>query len=109
MTASSRAGWPRLLRAGRRRLRRVGDAVDRCSGSRRARLDVCDIDRAISLVVAVCSSTAEAIVVWMSSISAIIATIWPIAVDGLRGVAWMASIRALMSLGRPGRLPGRGP
>src|SRR3954469_24216876 len=53
--------------------------------------------RLISLVVAVCSSTAEAIVVWVSLIWAMISEISPMAVTALLVSAWIVSMRRLMS------------
>ena len=49
--------------------------------------------RPISLVVAVCSSTAEAMVAWVSLICAMIAEISPIAVTAASVSVWIAWIR----------------
>ena len=53
--------------------------------------------RAISAVVAVCSSTAAAMVAWKSLISPMTVEIWLIASTAPAVSAWMASTRAVMS------------
>ena len=65
-----------------------------------------DTLRFISFVVAVCSSTAAAMVDWKSLISAMTELIWLIASTAPAVSAWMACPRDDV-LGRPGRLLGQ--
>ena len=89
-----------LLRAGGETGDRRGDAL-RCRWPPRPR---CGSSRS---VVAVCSSTAAAMVAWKSLISAITELIWLIASTAPAVSVWIASTRGGDVLGRPGGLLGQ--